>query len=87
MTPIQLADLAHQLADRACIADIETQAQRCPRVGAVQWYDVRNMLDPREQPDDFVEMARQALAYAEARGIILRNSSDPHLVRIMRDVR
>lgn len=85
LNAIRLAELAHKLADRACIADIECEAViwedhehgRC-------WYDTRPMLDEREHSSDFVEMNRQALAYAQQRGLISPHPQHAHLVRIVR---
>lgn len=82
MTPIQLAELAHQLADRACISDIEVHAHAQTDDLGRKWYDTRPLLDPREQPDDFIEMNLQALAYAHERGLISPHPVNTHLVRI-----
>lgn len=82
MTPIQLAELAHQLADRACISDIEVHAHAQTDDLGRKWYDTRPLLDPREQCDDFIEMNLQALAYAHERGLISPHPVNTHLVRI-----
>jgi hypothetical protein len=79
---IRLAALAHQLADRACIADIETEAIAQTDAQGRKWHDTRPMLDPREMPDDCVEMNRQALDYARQRGLISPHPQHAHLVRI-----
>ena len=42
------------------------------------------MLDPREQPPQWVDMARLALAYAAESGLIVPHASLPHMVRIAR---
>jgi hypothetical protein len=81
MTPIQAAELAHQIADRACIADIETEAvPTC--VDGMGWLDVRCMLDRREMCDQAVEMNTQALSYAQWRGLFVCHPDHPYLVRI-----
>jgi hypothetical protein len=85
MTPLQLAELAHQLADRACIVDIELHACVYDEQRR-KWYDTRPMLDPNEQPDDFIDMNRQALAYAHERGLISPHPVHTHLVRIVKAV-
>lgn len=82
MTPEQRADMAHRIADRAVVADIESECHAVPDEHGVGWWDTRTMLDPREMPDDFIEMARQTLAYADARGLIYRHPAQQHLVRI-----
>lgn len=80
----QLEALAYQLADRACISDIEAEAVAAPiGAGVLRWYDTRPMLDPRELADDFVERNRQAIGYALGRGLIMRHPTQPHLVRII----
>jgi hypothetical protein len=85
MTPInaiRLAELAHQLADRACITDIESEAPWQTDAQGRRWYDTRALLDPREMPDDFIEMNRQALAYAHERGLVMPHPQHAYLVRI-----
>ena len=77
----RLDRLAYTLADRACIADIETECHVLQADG-VPWWDTRPMTDPRELPDDLVEMNTQALAYAELRGLFTRHPLRPYLVRI-----
>ena len=73
-------DLA--LADRAVVADIETEGIAQTDEHARKWYDTRPMLDPRELPDDFVEMNRQALDYAHQRGLVSRHPQHAYLVRV-----
>jgi len=82
MNPIQLAKLAHTLADRACVADIECQAVLTDIEQPGRWHDTQPMLDPNEQPADIIEMNAQALAYAEMRQLFDRHPTQPHLVRI-----
>jgi|GEM_PF-3387980 len=82
MTPIQQAELAHEIADRAVVADIETECICVSDEAGRGWWDTRVMLDPREMPDDCIEMSRQALDYATHRGLITRHPDAPHLVRI-----
>jgi hypothetical protein len=84
---VELILTALQLADRACISDIESEAvlDHVQQPGNIRWLDTRPMLDPREMPDDFIEMNRQALGYAEARGLIARfDAEHPYVVRITR---
>jgi hypothetical protein len=72
----------HKLAGMYVIAEIETASDPIKRNG-VSWWDTRVMLDPRELPDDFVEMNRQSLQYAYLRGLIAWHPDEPHLVRII----
>lgn len=81
---IQAAALAHTLADRAVVSDIETEGVAQTDEHGRIWFDTRPMLDPREMPDDFIEMNRQALDYAHQRGLIRPHPSHAHLVRITR---
>ncbi len=83
MTQLDTTAAAYALADRAVISDIE-----CNCIGVRQphdparWYDTRPLLDPREYPDPLLEMNRQALDYADARGLITRHHDAAHMVRI-----
>lgn len=79
---IRLAELAHQLADRAVVSDIESEAIRQTDEHGRTWHDTRPMLDERELPPDFVEMNRQALDYAHQRGLVSPHPQHAHLVRI-----
>lgn len=82
MNAIQLAHLAHQLADRAVICDIESEGHAQTDEHGRRWYDTRPMLDEREFPPDFVEMNRQALLYAHERGLVTTHPQQAHLVRL-----
>lgn len=78
----RFAALAHRIADRAVIADIETEANAQTDEHGQRWYDTRPLLDPRELPDDWVEMNRQALEYAIGRGLVEVHHLHDHLVRV-----
>lgn len=83
---VQAAELFRRsllIADRAAVADIESNAHAV-RLETVRWYDVRPMLDEREQSPEGVDMNREALDYALMRGLIVRHHADAHLVRITR---
>lgn len=79
---IRLAELAHRLADRAVVADIESEGIAQTDEHGRKWYDTRPMLDERELPPDFVEMNRQALDYAHQRGLVSPHPQQAYLVRI-----
>lgn len=70
--------LACAIADRACVDDIRSMAIAAPG----GYWDTRPMLDPREHSAAWIDMAEQALAYAELRGLIQRHPADHHLVRV-----
>ena len=86
MTPVELAALQQRLADRACITDIECHAHAQTDAQGRKWWDTRPMVDPREQPDQAVDMNFEALAYAHQRGLIIPHPVDSHLVRIVKAV-
>lgn len=77
----KLDHMAYTLADRACICDIESNAIDT-LVSGQRWLDIRAMTDPREMPDEVIEMNRQALDYAEQRALFTRHPIYAHLVRI-----
>lgn len=91
MTPEQINAAERMVAERAVVADIETEgvAIRVAPDHQRRVYDVRPMLDPRERCDISIDMAAIALAYAEARGLIAVTERDldgqPRTVRILRD--
>ena len=62
---------AFAIADAAVVSDVETNAIM---VGGLsdgrRLYDVRPMLDPREQPPEVIDMAQQAVNYGLARGFL-----------------
>ena len=86
MNPTELIGLAHRIADRAVVSDIETAGVAETDAQGRRWYDTRPMLDPREQPDDFIEMTVQALTYAHERGLVSPHPGHPHLVRTAKAV-
>ena len=83
MTACDIDAHGHKLAGMYVIAEIETACDRVKRNGE-SWWDTRVMLDPRELPDDFVEMNRQSLQYAYLRGLIAWHPDEPRLVRIIK---
>lgn len=66
-----VCETAFAIADQAVVADVETNALM---VGVLadgrRLYDVRPLLDPREQPPEVLDMARQAVDYGVARGLL-----------------
>jgi hypothetical protein len=85
----QLAEvlrLALNVADRAAVCDIECECVMHDRDedGNRRWLDTRPMLDPREHDPALIDMARESLAYARARGLIEFMVGHPHLVRVLR---
>lgn len=84
MTPIQAAELAHQIADRAVICDIECHAVRTRDYAErVCWY-IAPMLDAREHAPEVIDMMLQAIDYALQRGLISRHPAFKDVVYINR---
>lgn len=81
-TALQLLAEALQIADRAVLCDIESDAV-AEQMHGQRWYDTRPMLDPRERPDDLIEMARQAIDYAVQRGLVERHPAQGWMVRVL----
>jgi hypothetical protein len=77
-----LAATMARIADRAVLADIESEAVR---VGspAARCYDVRPMLDPHEHSQECIDMMSEALAYAIARGLVNVTQTTPWLMQIV----
>lgn len=75
-------ELGLQIADRCAVADIECEGI-AEVIDGVKHYDTRVMLDEREHCSDSVEMARQAIDYALARGLVARHPTLPHMVRVV----
>lgn len=86
MTPLDSATLEwlqQRIADRAVICDIECESIAEDDDHGRRWYDVRPMLDEREHAPEFIDMAREAINYAIARGLVARHGEWPHLLRIL----
>lgn len=74
---------AFAIASRAVICDIECEGIRIGPAHDRTW-DVRPMLDEREHSPEFVDMAREAVAFALAmRLAVVDDASHPHIVRIV----
>lgn len=69
------------IADRAVIADIETEGLRIG-VPHARCYDVGFLLDSREQPPEAIDMFKEALGYAVCRRLVEIDIAHPHIVRI-----
>lgn len=80
--------LAYSIADATVISDLEdlpvelTAWGTAPTAPEVAWRDTRPWLDEREHAPQVVDMARQALYYADLRRLIARHPEHPYLVRI-----
>lgn len=77
-----LAASAVRIAIAAVVSDIEMMALRVHLTDGHPWYDVRAMLDPREQPPQIIDMTSEALAFGFVVGVISTHPDYPHLVRV-----
>lgn len=76
---------AHHIADQACVADIETGGVSMGKDNFGRaLYDVRPMLDLREQPPEVVDMAQEAIDYAVARGLVATTAQQGVVVIVRR---
>jgi hypothetical protein len=79
----QMLALGLSIANRAVVADIETECVAVDLGDGHRWYDTRPMLDPREHAPDVIDMASEALQWAESSALVQRHSEQRHLVRIV----
>lgn len=82
---VQMAELvrhATQIADRAVVADIESEGVHI--CGCTGWYDIRPMVDEREHSPQCIDMNKLAIDYALMRGLAVRHTQHAHLLRITR---
>lgn len=73
---------ALRIAKAAVISDVECHGQAVRLQGGQLWYDVGALLDPNEQPEPCIDMAREALAFGFAVGAISQHPQQSHLVRV-----
>jgi hypothetical protein len=83
MTQVQLLTLGLTIANRAVVSDIETECVAIDGDDGWRWLDTRCMLDPREHCAEVIDMATDALRYAEESGLIRRHAQQRYLVRIV----
>jgi hypothetical protein len=81
MSDSALIAQAFDLANRAVISDIETEAVAVTLSG-VRWYDTRPMLDEREHDSVVIDMAGQAIGYALSSKLVIQHPAMPYMVRI-----
>lgn len=84
MTPSRISAMAHKIADQSVLCDIESNALPFTDAQGVAWHDTSTMLDPREQPDAVIDMAREAIDYALNRGLVRPHPQHAHLLRIVK---
>jgi hypothetical protein len=70
------------IGNRAVVDTIKEGVRvRLPDGG--RWYDIRPLIDPREHCPESVDMAAEALSYAESAGLARRHSEYRHLLCIL----
>jgi hypothetical protein len=72
---------AFLLANRATVAEIESNAVRCKQDGTT-WWDTRPMLDPAQRCDAALSHAADHVAYAVATGLATQHPEHAHLLRL-----
>ena len=81
---VQLAQLVHRsvlIADVATVGLVATSGVP-EEHGERRWYDVRALLDEREQAPRSADFHREVLDYGLQRGLLQRHPDKAHLVRI-----
>lgn len=79
---VALIKQAFNLANRAVVVDIESEALRLRDRPDGRWYDLRPMLNEHEHCPEFIDMAREAIAYGLAAGVLTADPHHAHIVRI-----
>lgn len=73
---------AFRLANAAVVTDIESEGVRLHDRTGGRWYDLRPMLDEREHCPEFIDMAREAIDFGLAAGLLTADPTHAHIVRI-----
>lgn len=82
----QTLRMAYNIANRAVLEDIRSHAVATTadfHGGKVRCFDTRPMIDPRECSAEAIDMATEALAYAESCDLIERHHQHRYLVRVL----
>ena len=85
-TDSDLTAMGHHIAESLLTADLDQLPlwQHGAGAGFYRWLDTSGCLSEHEHAPEVRDMWRQALAYAEARGLISRHWTASHAVRINR---
>ena len=76
-----LVKAAFLLANRATVAEMDSNAVRCKQDGTT-WWDTRPMLDPAQHCDTALSHAADHVAYAVATGLATQHPEHAHLLRL-----
>lgn len=79
-----LIALSLRICDRCVVADIEAQAKPRPSAMGGHWWDLRPMVDDREQAQIAIDMNKEAIDYGIRRGLLMVHPVIPMHVRILR---
>jgi len=74
-----LIHLACEIANRAVVADIESECHRVQLDGRA-WWDTRPMTDQREHSPEVIDMATQAIQFAVGAGLAGLHPQRPYLL-------
>jgi hypothetical protein len=80
----QLVGMALALADRSVVCDVESEGNLVVMPDGSRWWDIRPMFNPHEHCNEVIDMARQAVSYGLARGVLFGHPLHEHLVHIAR---
>jgi len=83
LAPDEQRSLATAIAERAVVADIESEGVRVHLDGRT-WWDTRPMTDPREHAPEVIGMADEAIRYAVGSGLASVHSNQPYLLTFER---
>jgi hypothetical protein len=74
---------AFAIANIAVIADIECYCTSTV-LGDSTWWDIRPFIDARENCNEMIDMAQEAIDYALQAGLAVQHPEKPYLLRMIR---
>jgi hypothetical protein len=77
----ELASQAFRIANRAIVADVQTECTRVT-IDGLTWWDTLPMLSEHEHSNEVLDMVTEALSFGLASGLLVRHPNLPQLVRI-----
>lgn len=83
MSGIESMSLAIRIAQRAVVADLQSEAC-CVYADGVAWYDTRRMVDVREHAPEVIDMATEAITWGLDTGLLIQHPdpAQPWLLRV-----
>lgn len=80
-------DRTLRILDEHIVSDVECEgvAVNLPGDdGFRRWYDVRPMLDEREHSPEFIDTARESIAWGLHRRVLRQHPDVPHLIQCLK---